>query len=465
MSRLFFRAVQSFGGTKPLNHHAETRLLNAERRGLQLAILCRTVGFGLATAYYVFSLLLSGDAPTLRGVALLAALTALGVAHFIVIGTRWDRPWLKFLTVAVDVLAICTVVAAIDLSRGSAVPQIYVFQIFGIYVLMPFIALAALSLSPSLVMWAGFLSVVGWWGAFIYIMLGMEMTLSWSDLPNNATRAEYEALVFSEFFVARGTRMVESISVIIVAAVLAIAVARAKHMFVSQVKAEEDREAERQARARITNQLGRFVPAAIARRLIEDPSGLSPQVRHGAVLVMDIQDFTAYAARRGPADVIADLNAFLAKCADYVSAGEGVVISFTGDGLLATFNTPLEVAEPEHMALEAARALTRCGREFGFVVRVGIAAGPIAAGSVGSNQRQAFTVYGDTVNRASRLEALAKDLGDQILVDNAIMEADPQHMDERGDHTLRGFRDPVSIWSAAPQEGQSSNPPENALAR
>ena len=245
--------------------------------------------------------------------------------------------------------------------------------------------------------------------------------------------------------------MVETLILFISTVILALAVARARHIYMAQVRAEEERERERGIRAQITRQFGRYVPAAIARRLIDDPSGLTPQVRRGAVLVLDIQDFSTYAEERDPALVIAELNSFLAASADEVNAFEGVVISFTGDGLLATFNTPLETADPKRAALDAASRLLACGERAGFFVRIGIAAGPIAAGSVGSAQRQAFTVYGATVNRAARLEALAKELGEQILVDEAVASAvDDGRMVPLGSHTLRGFRECVSVWSFRP---------------
>jgi len=455
VARLFTRAVASFRPLSGIDHHAAVRLWRAERRGLQLAILCRTVGFAVAGVFYVVSLYLSNGAPALEGVLLLLALTGLGVAHFIIIGTRFDRPWLKFVTAAVDVLVICALVATLPLSLGSDIPQIHAYRSFNVHLLFPFVALAALSLSPRLVMWTGMVAALGWGAAFVAIVLGMETTISWSAMPARASLEEYEAVLLSPDFIGRGTRMVETLSLVIATAILALAVARARHVFIAQVRAEEERERERAARARITRQLGRFVPSAIARRLIEDPSGLAPQVRHGAVLVMDIEDFTAFADGRDPAHVIAELNTFLAACADRVSAYDGVVISFTGDGLLATFNTPLEVAEPERAALAAARELVAFAPGFGFRVRAGLAAGPIAAGSVGSAQRQAFTVYGDTVNRAARLEALAKAIGGEILADDAVRAAEPAGMEPRGAHPLRGFGEAVVVWSVPLREGRS----------
>lgn len=83
----------------------------------------------------------------------------------------------------------------------------------------------------------------------------------------------------------------------------------------------------------------------MAQRLIADDSALTPQRRLGAVLVADVANFSAYSSGKQPEDVIAALNGLLSDCSDAVSEAGGVVISFTGDGLLATFNTPTELTD------------------------------------------------------------------------------------------------------------------------
>ena len=153
------------------------------------------------------------------------------------------------------------------------------------------------------------------------------------------------------------------------------------------------------------------------------------------------------AVPREPAAVIGALNDFLAACTNEINEAGGVVIDFTGDGLLATFNTPLEIDEPERQALAAAERLLDCGTAHGFKLRIGLAAGAMAAGSIGSRERQAFTVYGDTVNRAARLETLGKELGYPILVDSAVRTAVDTPLKGCGEHQLRGLNGPVSVWA------------------
>lgn len=428
---------------------SQSRLLLAERQGLRLAILCRTIALGFAFLWFVAGSLLAGYAPSPWGVAALLALLAFGVGNLMVIGTPFDRWWLKYVIYAVDILGICALFAIMPASRGAEIPQIVAFRAYGIYYLFPMIALACLSLSWRLVVWSGAMVVLGWWTAFATVVRDMDRRLSWGDMPANASLEDYETIFLSIDFIGVGNRIEETGLLLTGALILAVAVYRARQVFFAQVAAEAEREAEREARERIAGTLGRYVPESVARKLISDESALAPHVRHGAALVMDIRDFTAFAADRDPREVITELNEFLAHSADVVSDHDGVVITFTGDGFLAAFNAPLDIPNPEAAALAAARALVDHAAGTGFSVRVGVAAGPIAAGSVGSSTRQAFTVYGDTVNRAARLEALGKTLGETVLVDAGIAEADAgaNRLRSVGRHAIKGIPEPVAVWA------------------
>lgn len=429
--------------------NALDRLLRAERQGLRLAILCRTLVVVVGFIWFVATSLGAGRTPSAAGLAAFVAFTAFGVFAFAVIGTRFDRWWLKYALYALDILGLCALYVTIPLVRGAEVPQIIAFRAYGIYYLLPLVAMSCLSLSWRLVAWSGLVVGIGWWGAFLVVVSSMERRLSWSDLPVDATREDYVGLVLSPDFIGVGNRIEETAFVLIASLILALAVFRARRVFFAQIAAEAEREAERSARERITATLGRYLPEAIAGRLIADESALAPHRRHGAVLVMDIRDFTSFAAERDPQEVITTLNGFLADCADLIGAQQGVVISFTGDGLLAAFNAPLELDDPEAAAIRAAGALVALAETGQFRIRVGLAAGPVAAGSVGSAKRQAFTVYGDTVNRAARLEALAKALGVAVLMDEAVAKAEPEpsRLRAHGPQQLKGLAAPVWAWS------------------
>ena len=426
---------------------AEDRLTRAERQGLRLGILCRTLAVGAALVWLLIAWAGTGFFPAVWGLIAVAAFTLFGIVSYAVIGTRFDRWWLKYALYAADILGVCALFAVLPISRDADIPQIIAFRAYGIYYLFPLIAMACLSLSWRLVAWSGVVAVIGWWAAFGLVVAGMDQTLSWGDVGVGATRESYETVFLSIDFIGVGNRIEETGFVLIGALILALAVYRARRVFFAQIAAEAQKDAERAERERIGSMLGRYVPEAIAERLMADAAALAPQVRHGVVLVMDVRDFTRFAARKDPKDVIEALNAFLADCADVIAEHDGVVISFTGDGLLAAFNTPLDIAEPEKAALAAARGLRQTGRDAGFGLRVGLAGGPVASGSVGSSKRQAFTVYGDTVNRAARLEALAKTLDETVLMDETVARAVAEELRPLGLHEIRGFASPVDVWA------------------
>lgn len=416
------------------------RLARTERSGLRLAIICRTVVVGVALVWFLSWTAFTGAAPSVAGAIALSAFTAIGLAHLFVIGGAYDRPWIKYAVYAADTLGVAAVFAFAPLYSGGDVPQIFAFRVYGVHYLIAPVALACLSLSWGLVLWTGFFAVAGWWAAFFYVASEVENPLSWVQLTADAGAEEYIALVLSPDFIGRGNRIEETAILIAVAGILALAVFRARRVFFAQVAAED-------ARQRASAVLGQYVPEAVAARLMEDGAALRPQVRDGVALVMDVADFTAFAASRKPEEVIGALNDFLSAAADAVAARSGIVISFTGDGLLATFGAPLAVDAPERAALDAAEVLRREGASRGFAVRVGVAAGPIAAGSVGSARRRSFTVYGDTVNRASRLEGLAKSLDVALLMDQAVARATGAGS-PCGGHRIRGFAEPVEVYSA-----------------
>lgn len=431
-----------------------SRLASAEAQGLRIAIVCRTVAV-LACAIFILVSYQSVDRlPRSTGAIALSVFVLIGMIYYPLIGSRWDRPWAKYLLFSLDILLLCACFVFIPISPSHDVPQIIAFRGYGIYYLLPFVGLACLSLSWGLVAWTGVITTIGWWSAFGYIVSGMETTLSWADLPKKATTQDYEDVFLSINFIGTGNRVDETGFVLILSLILSVAVYRARSIFFAQLRAEDEREAERQARERVSQTLGQYVPETIAARLVEDATSLEPQVRHGAVLMADIESFSSFAEGRDPRDVIETLNAFLAECTDLISQRDGVLVSYLGDGFLVTFNTPLAVANPAAAALQAAQDLihlterkTYSGHQ--VKLRIGIASGDIAAGIIGSTKRQAFTVYGDTVNRAARLEQFNKTCGTTVLMDAETKEQADGFCKTRflGDHELRGLAEPVAVWT------------------
>ena len=423
-----------------ISEGAATRLRQTENTGLRIAILCRTLAAAAGFAWYVSAIVFTNQELRGWGLIAFALFVMIGVAHLSVIGTRLDRWWMKYLLYAFDILAICALFVVIPISRADDIPQIIAFRAYGIYYLFPVIALAALSLSWRLVIWSGVFAVIGWWSAFFWVVSGMQNTLSWKDIPADATRVDYETVFLSMDFIGRGNRFEETGLLFIAAVVLAVAVYRARRLFFAQIEADEKHQRERLERQRITDAFGQYVPEIVVQQLIGTNGRLPHRQAHGAVLVMDIEGFSRFLARESAEEAIRQVDGFLSDAAHWIGQHRGTVISYTGDGVLASFNAPLQTEHPEMAAAQTALKLLTTADDHGFKIRIGLAAGELISGTIGSKDRMAFTVYGTVVNRAARCEALCKELGLNVLMDSAFAGAisDPLAVQSVGQFELRG---------------------------
>jgi adenylate cyclase len=182
--------------------------------------------------------------------------------------------------------------------------------------------------------------------------------------------------------------------------------------------------------------LARFFAPEVAARITAQDEFLTPgfgEVRRGAVLVSDIRGFTGLAARRRPRELVSLLVAYQRRMGPIIKAHHGVIDKFLGDGILATFgcamtsNTPTADGLRALVALrEAADAFSReMSDQLGETVELGFAVvgGDVLCGTIGDEARLEFTVIGEVVNRAVRLEKANKVLGTGALVDIQTLAA------------------------------------------
>ncbi|MEO0370192.1 MAG: adenylate/guanylate cyclase domain-containing protein [Pseudomonadota bacterium] len=429
---------------------SSARLIRAEQAGLRLALACRTVITGAGCLWYAVSVFFFPEiSARVETVLVLFGFTALGALHYAVIGTTYDRRWIKFAIYGLDALAICATFALVPINVSGDVPQIMAFRSYGIYYLFPLLAMACLSLSWRLVLWTGAMIMLGWWLAFLWVVSEMDTVLSWSDMPAGATAADYERIFLSLDFIGRGNRIEETAMVFFATLALAGAVYRARGVFFAQVAADIEKERERLLRKRVSNVLGKHVPEAIAERLIADDTPLLPQRRYGTALVMDIAGFTAFSTQHEPEFVVEALDKLLSDATRTVSKHGGVVLTYLGDGFLATFNAPAGIDNPEDASLATARDLLSVATAHGFDIRLGVATGDLVTGIIGSETRQSFTVYGNAVNLASRLEQLGKKLGRAVVLDEKTQTAASTdwQLEDLGHQSIPGIHDPVLVHS------------------
>jgi adenylate cyclase len=209
------------------------------------------------------------------------------------------------------------------------------------------------------------------------------------------------------------------------------------------------------ARDRVTSLFGQHVSPEVVERLLAEGSEAGSDIRRVAVMFVDFRGFTAAASLRSPQQVVDRLDGAFAVLVEILDRHAGIVNKFLGDGFLALFGAPLESPDAARHAVAAARemlaAMDRINAASDWPLRIGIGIhfGEVVAGSIGSPRRKEYTVIGDTVNFASRLEALNKELGSQLLISSAVCEALGEASADAvslGEVPIRGYERPVMVW-------------------
>jgi adenylate cyclase len=209
------------------------------------------------------------------------------------------------------------------------------------------------------------------------------------------------------------------------------------------------------ARDRITNLFGQHVSPQVVERLMAEGARADSDIRRVAVMFVDFRSFTAGARSRTPQEVVDRLDGAFAILVDILDRHGGIVNKFLGDGFLALFGAPLEAPDPAHRAVAAAREMleanARINEATSWPLRIGIGIhlGEVVAGNIGSPRRKEYTVIGDTVNFASRLEALNKDFNSQFLISEAVRDALGEACGDAvplGEVEVRGYERPMAVW-------------------
>jgi adenylate cyclase len=218
-------------------------------------------------------------------------------------------------------------------------------------------------------------------------------------------------------------------------------------------------------RDKVRAMLGKVVSPAIAEELLSQALDFGGQEQEVSVLFSDIRGFTTLCEGRAPSAILAMLNAYLATVSDLIDARAGVVDKYIGDAVMALFGAPLGAADDPQRALETAlamvRALPQLNARFArdgwppLAIGIGIHSGIVVAGNVGSSTRLNYTVLGDTVNLASRLEGLCKYYGVPIVVSATTMARCSGIVFRELDLVrVKGKREAVAIYAAIGREAE-----------
>ena len=215
-------------------------------------------------------------------------------------------------------------------------------------------------------------------------------------------------------------------------------------------------------RERIRDAFGTYLDRGVAEHILSDGFSEGGEQVEVSILFCDVKDFTAFAADAEAGEVVSCLNALFEVVVPVIAAEGGHVDKFEGDGLMAVFGAPQQFPDHADRALRAAIEIDRRVNVLGdggpFEIGIGINTGRVVAGSVGGAGRLNFSVIGDAVNVAARVEAETRLTGDDLLLTAATRESlrDDYPLRRLGERDLRGLERPIELFTLA---GEPAEPP------
>jgi len=311
---------------------------------------------------------------------------------------------------------------------------------------------SALSYSPLQVIWTGIWSILAWAGGVIMVAMRSD-TLPTPRGIGDSPQALLQ-LITHPYYVGYFQLLNQVVLTAIATAVLAAAVWRSRALLFRHTRAEI-------ARA----DLARYVAPDVADAIMDDPTTAesfgTPANRNVAVLFADVVGFTSLSEHMAPDRVVRLLKSLHERGSGVVFAHGGSLDKYLGDGFLATFGGIRGQPDAAARALRCALALQEETARWnakrqarGHVpvrLSVGVHYGPVVVGNIGSAQRLEFTVVGDTVNIASRLETLTRQLDCRIAVSDAALTEARLHdpalppFAAAGDRRLDGREQTLSV--------------------
>jgi adenylate cyclase len=256
--------------------------------------------------------------------------------------------------------------------------------------------------------------------------------------------ADFAGEPTSEF----GYQLIKSVMLLIGGILAGSVGVQLRHQFEASIAAAT-------ARDRVTNLFGQHVSPEVVERLMVEGADTDGDLRHVAVMFVDFRNFTAAARIRSPQEVVERLDGAFAVLVEILDRHGGIVNKFLGDGFLALFGAPLATPDAARHAVAAAREMLvamdcdNAVSAWPLRIGIGIHFGEVVAGNIGSPRRKEYTVIGDTVNFAARLETLNKEFDSQLLISDAVHDALGEAGGDAislGEVAIKGYDRPMAVW-------------------
>ncbi len=427
-------------------------LMRSEREGAALQFWART---GALAAVAIFAALVSKwNAALLFVLASLLFFFLVGFVQYRLIRRRFNPPWLGYLVGTIDIIVLTVLIIAPNPFGTEGFPVAMRLREGGFKYLLIFICLGALTLSPRLAAWLGLAAAISWAGGVIWVAMHPGTIIPAAQIYSMSL-AERLRFYLNPNFVDAFEQATNVIVILIMATIIALVVSRSRRLADDYIKAERAR-----------GNLARHFSPNLVDELAAEDEPFGPVRRQDiAVVFADIVGFTNYSEDHPAEEVFQLLRQFHRRMEQVVFENGGTVDNFIGDCIMATFGVPRAGSDDATRALRCAQAMIDMLRKWNdnraeagdpaVDVRIGAHYGPVVLGAVGSERSLSVAVVGDTVNVASRLQALCRELDADAAFGAALIAAARQEGDavplpfaiDHGPVSIRGRDEPVHVWT------------------
>lgn len=310
-------------------------------------------------------------------------------------------------------------------------PAIYVMLTPPVFVYFIFIFISALQLNFKLSIFTGFVAATEYISLVVYFYFkseGMPIEIFVSSIQSHIAKTVF--MMTSGIIVAFLTSQIQK---------------RILHSF----KILEERN-------RVTNIFGQHVSPAVVEKLLSQAE-FSSEMRHVCMLFFDIRNFTQFSETKKPEEVVNYLNTIFDFSIDIINRNGGIINKFLGDGFMAVFGAPISSGDDINNAVKASiEIIKRVQLEVDNKniphtnIGIGLHSGDAVTGNVGSAKRKEYTIIGDVVNLASRIEQLNKSYSSKLLVSEDVWNGLSGYSGESlGEVIVKGREKPVRIYKLA----------------
>lgn len=320
--------------------------------------------------------------------------------------------------------------------RASFILNVFALFIPPVFMYFLIIALSGLRLSFSISVFTGAVAAIQYFCLAYYLTGTSEIPLPMTTNP-----------IFMTFI-----HLVKSLILFLAGLVAAIVTDKLKKGFLKSYQTVSEKN-------KVMNMFGQHVSPEVMEKLLQQKSETEGEVRSVCIMFLDIRSFTTFSENRSPQEVFTYLNSLFEFMIEIVNRNHGIINKFLGDGFMAVFGAPFSDGRDSQNAVKAAREIIQklqmevdAGKILPTKVGIGLHTGNAVTGNVGSSQRKEYTIIGDAVNLASRVESLNKQFDSQLLISEAVKIAignDGGDAISLGSVTVKGRLDSVEVFKLA----------------